>query len=126
MRYWKFDVINLLIDYHQNENAVVSLKQMARQTSSEIKNPLVDTDRSLLERRLAQIECKEKEYQMYVDLVVLGFNVLSEEQRTALELCYIEGLGINETAERMNVKASALRQVIKSGLIDFAKVVSPL
>lgn len=126
MRYWKFDVIGLLMDYKQNQNAVVSLQLMERDTKNEIKNPLVDTDRAMLERRLAQIRCKIQEHQTYCDLVVLGFDVIPEEQRRALELCYCEQLGINETALQMGVRAADLKKTVKQGLIDFAKVVSPL
>ena len=126
MKYWKFDVIGLLRDYHQNQNAVASVRQMIRQTKNEIKNPFVDTDAAMLKRRIAQLECKEQEYQMYCDLVVMGFNVITEEQRIALEMCYVEGHGITDGAAELDVPARELKQTVKSALIDFARVVSPL
>ena len=68
MKYWKFDVINLIADYHVNENAVATLKLQLREAKNEKKHPFVDTDRDMLNRRIQQIECKIQEYQMYVDM----------------------------------------------------------
>lgn len=126
MKYWKFDVINLISDYHVNENAVATLKLQLREAKNEKKHPLVDTDRDMLNRRIQQIECKIQEYQMYVDMVTLGFDVLNEQERTVLEYLYIEQYSTQKTAEVMKLTGVELKRLTKQALRNFVKVVSPL
>lgn len=126
MKYWKFDVVNLISDYHVNENAVATLKMQLREAKNEKKYPLVITDRDMLERRIQQIECKIQEYQMYVDMVTLGFDVLNEQERNVLEYLYIEQYSTQKIAEVMNLKPKELRVLTKTALTNFVKVVSPL
>lgn len=126
MKYWKFDVINLISDYHVNENAVATLKLQLREAKNEKKHPLVDTDRDMLNRRIQQIECKIQEYQMYVDMVTLGFDVLNEQERTVLEYLYIEQYSTQKTAEVMKLTGVELKRLTQQALRNFVKVVSPL
>lgn len=127
MRYWKFDVVNLLGDFHVNENAVVELKLQLRLAKNEKKNPLVDTDRDMLDRRIAQIECKIQEYQMYVDMVTLGFDVLSEEERKLLEWLYIDKIEPSEAMQKLEIKSSKqLKERVNNAMRNFIKVASPL
>lgn len=126
MKYWKFDVINLIADYHVNENAVATLKLQLREAKNEKKHPFVDTDRDMLNRRIQQIECKINEYQMYVDMVTLGFDVLNEQERTVLEYLYIEHYSTQKTAEVMKLTGVELKRLTKQALRNFVKVVSPL
>lgn len=126
MKYWKFDVVNMISDYHVNENAVATLKMQLREAKNEKKYPLVITDRDMLERRIQQIECKIQEYQMYVDMVTLGFDVLNEQERNVLEYLYIEQYSPQKIAEVMKLKPKELRTLTKTALTNFVKVVSPL
>ena len=126
MKYWKFDVINLIADYHVNENAVATLKLQLREAKNEKKHPFVDTDRDMLNRRIQQIECKIQEYQMYVDMVTLGFDVLNEQERTVLEYLYIEQYSTQKTAEVMKLTGAELKRLTQQALRNFVKVVSPL
>lgn len=126
MKYWKFDVINLIADYHVNENAVATLKLQLREAKNEKKHPFVDTDRDMLNRRIQQIECKIQEYQMYVDMVTLGFDVLNEQERTVLEYLYIEQYSTQKTAEVMKLTGVELKRLTQQALRNFVKVVSPL
>lgn len=126
MKYWKFDVINLISDYHVNENAVATLKLQLREAKNEKKHPFVDTDRDMLNRRIQQIECKINEYQMYVDMVTLGFDVLNEQERTVLEYLYIEQYSTQKTAEVMKLTGVELKRLTQQALRNFVKVVSPL
>lgn len=126
MKYWKFDVTNLISDYHVNENAVATLKMQLRDAKSEKKYPLVSTDRDMLDRRIQQIECKIQEYQMYVDMVTLGFDVLNEQERKVLEYLYIERYSPQKVAEVLKLKPKELKALTKTALTNFVKVVSPL
>lgn len=126
MKYWKFDVINLIADYRVNENAVATLKLQLREAKNEKKHPFVDTDRDMLNRRIQQIECKINEYQMYVDMVTLGFDVLNEQERTVLEYLYIEQYSTQKTAEVMKLTGVELKRLTQQALRNFVKVVSPL
>ena len=126
MKYWKFDVINLIADYHVNENAVATLTLQLREAKNEKNHPFVDTDRDMLNRRIQQIECKIQEYQMYVDMVTLGFDVLNEQERTVLEYLYIEQYSTQKTAEVMKLTGVELKRLTKQALRNFVKVVSPL
>lgn len=119
--------MNLLGDYHVNENAVVELKLQLRLAKNEKKNPLVDTDRDMLDRRIQQIECKIQEYQMYVDMVTLGFDVLSEEERHLLEWLYIDKIEPTEVMARLEIKSSKkFKERVNNAMRNFIKVSSPL
>ena len=109
-----------------NENAVATLKLQLREAKNEKKHPFVDTDRDMLNRRIQQIECKIQEYQMYVDMVTLGFDVLNEQERTVLEYLYIEQYSTQKTAEMMKLTGVELKRLTKQALRNFVKVVSPL
>ena len=126
MKYWKFDVTNLISDYHVNENAVANLKLQLRQAKQEKKYPLMNTDKDMLNRRIQQIECKIQEYQMYVDMVTLGFDVLSEDERKVLEYLYVEKYSIQKIEDVLNMTPKEIRKLIRSALKNFVKVVSPL
>lgn len=80
----------------------------------------------MLNRRIQQIECKIQEYQMYVDMVTLGFDVLNEQERTVLEYLYIEQYSTQKTAEVMKLTGVELKRLAKQALRNFVKVVSPL
>lgn len=126
MKYWKFDVTNLIGDYHVNENAVATLKMQLRDAKKEKEYPLIDTDRDMLNRRIQQIEYKIQEYQMYVDMVTLGFDVLNEQERTVLEYLYIEKYTPDKTAQVLKLNGKELNKITKQALINFVKVASPL
>lgn len=126
MRYWKFDVINLIRDYESNQNALASIKSQIRLTKSEIKNPFLETDLAQCEARLKQLETKEIEYQMYVDMVTLGFNVLNEKERTLLTELYINGHDVTEVAKILYMSNYTFDKAHKNALVNFSKVVSPL
>lgn len=126
MRYWSFDVINLIRDFEVNKNALASIRSQIRFAKNEIKNPFLETDLAQCEARLKQLETKEIEYQMYVDMVVLGFDVIDERERTALEDLYIKGMDVTEAAKHLYLSNRGFEKLHKTALINFSKVVSPL
>lgn len=126
MKYWKFDVINLIRDYEVNRNALASIRSQIRFTKNEMKNPFLETDIAKCEARLKQLETKEIEYEMYVDMVTLGFDTLTENERIVLEDLYIHGQDVSDTAKKLYVSNRGFEKLHKQALLNFAKVVSPL
>ena len=89
MKYITFDYKSLIKDFRINQNAVMVLETRIAQLQEALKDPFRDNYADVT-ADLAHANLKLQEYQMYVDMVVLGFGALPEEERRILELNYFE------------------------------------
>lgn len=126
MNYFKFDIPNLIRDYKKNQNTVAALDLEIHYITANIKNPFAGTDCGDWERLLSLQRLKRQEVQMYVDMVVLGFNVIAEGDRRLLELWLIDGAEDKALCKTLSIPAAQLDKRKRAALFSFARVVSPL
>ena len=85
MRYWNFDVVQLIADYERNRKTLASILEAKRVAQGYYENPVGATSRGDWEQYLKIIELRENEYQLYVDMVIMGMNDLPEIERQVLK-----------------------------------------
>ena len=126
MRYWTFDVCSLIGDFEKNRRTLGAIKECVRVARGYYENPIGATTRGDWEQYLKVIELREAEYQMYVDMVILGLNDLPEVERLVLEHWLIDHWSDNEIVTGCGIKnLEELKKIKKSALTKFTNIVMP-
>ena len=105
MRYWTFDVCNLIADFEKNKRTLGAILEAKRVAKGYYENPIGSTSRGDWEQYLKVLELRENEYQMYVDMVILGFNDLPEVERMVLEFWLINHYDDVEIINHCGIKS---------------------
>lgn len=124
MKYITFDYKSLIKDFRINQNAVMVLETRIHELQKELEDPFRDNYADVT-ADLAHANLKLQEYQMYVDMVVLGFGALSEEERRILELNYFEGHTNQECADLLYMSLRDFDRKKARALRHFLTVVYP-
>lgn len=126
MRYWTFDVCGLIGDYEKNKRTLGAIKEAMRVAKGYYENPIGATSRGDWEQYIKVLELRQSEYQMYVDMVVLGLNDLPEVERLVLRFWLIDHYSDNEIVNHCGIKnLGELRKIKKIALTKFTNIVMP-
>ena len=126
MRYWTFDVCNLIADYPKNKRTLGAIQEAMRVAKGYYENPIGSTSRGDWKQYLEVLQLRESEYQMYVDMVVLGLNDLPEVERLVLKFWLIDHYDDEDIVNHCGIKSlGELRQIKKIALTKFTNIVMP-
>lgn len=126
MRYWTFDVCGLIGDYEKNKRTLGAIQDAMRVAKGYYENPVGATSRGDWEQYIKVLTLRENEYQMYVDMVVLGLNDLPEVERLVLELWLIKHFDDVEIIKHCGIaNLQELKKIKKISLTKFTNIVMP-
>ena len=126
MKYWTFDVCNLIADFDKNKRTLGAILEAKRVAQGYYENPIGTTSRGDWEQYLKVLELRENEYQMYVDMVVLGFNDLPEVERLVLQFWLIDHYDDVEIINHCGIKnLEELKKIKRVALTKFTNIVMP-
>ena len=126
MRYWTFDVVQLIADYPKNKRTLESIKETKEVALKCLKNPIGQTDRGDWAQYIKIVELKEAEYQMYVDMVYLGLRDLPEVERLVIKYWLIDRIDDDKIVELCRIDSiSELVKIKKIALTKFTNIVMP-
>ena len=126
MRYWTFDVVGLISDYKVNKRTLKAVQETIEVAKRFMENPIGASTRGDWEQYLSVVELREKEYQMYVDMVTLGLGDLPEIERLVLQWWLIDGYDDEEIVNGCGIKnLEELKKIKKIALTKFTNIVMP-
>ena len=126
MKYWAFDVCNLIADLEKNKRTLGAILEAKRVAQGYYENPIGTTSRGDWEQYLKVLELRENEYQMYVDMVILGFNDLPEVERLVLQFWLIDHYDDVEIINHCGIKnLEELKKIKRVALTKFTNIVMP-
>ncbi len=126
MRYWTFDVCNLIADYEKNRRTLGAIQEAMRVARGYYENPIGTTSRGDWEQYLKVLTLRENEYQMYVDMVVLGLQDLPEVERLVLQFWLIQHYDDVEIINHCGIASlEELKKIKKIALTKFTNIVMP-
>jgi len=126
MRYWTFDVCQLIADYPKNKKTLASILEAKRVAEAYMKHPIGATTRGDWGQYLKILELREMEYAMYTDMVVMGLNDLPEVERLVLKYWLIEHMDDPMIVEMCGIKSiSELTKIKKLAVTRFVNIVMP-
>lgn len=126
MRYWTFDVCNLIADFEKNKRTLGAIQEAMRVAKGYYENPIGTTSRGDWEQYIKVLELRQNEYQMYVDMVVLGLNDLPEVERLVLQWWLIDRYEDDAIREHCGIKNNQeLKKIKKIALTKFTNIVMP-
>lgn len=126
MKYWTFDVCNLIADFEKNKRTLGAILEAKRVAQGYYENPIGTTSRGDWEQYLKVLELRENEYQMYVDMVILGFNDLPEVERLVLQFWLIDHYDDVEIVNHCGIKnLEELKKIKRVALTKFTNIVMP-
>lgn len=126
MRYWTFDVVQLIADYPKNKRTLASIEVELNTTRKFMENPVAGTDRGdweVLEKILA---LREAEYEMYCGMVRIGLGDLPEVERLVLQWWLIDRYDDDYIIDNAGIKSrDELNKIKKIALTKFTNIVMP-
>ena len=126
MRYWTFDVCQLIADYHKNQKKLASILEAKEVAEGYVEHPIGATSRGDWEMYLAILKLRENEYQMYVDMVILGLNDLPEAERQTLKWWLIDNYDDKTIIASLDLKnTTELNKLKQTALTRFTNIVMP-
>lgn len=126
MRYWTFDVCNLIADYEKNRRTLGAIQEAMRVAKGYYENPIGTTSRGDWEQYLKVLTLRENEYQMYVDMVLLGLQDLPEVERLVLQFWLMEHYDDVEIINHCGIASlEELKKIKKIALTKFTNIVMP-
>ena len=126
MRYWTFDVCTLIADYEKNKRTLSAIEECMGVAKGYIEHPIGETERGDWELYCAVLELRQREYQMYVDMVALGLGDLPEVERLVLKWWLIDHHDDENIREHCGIKnLTELNKIKKIALTKFTNIVMP-
>ena len=126
MRYWTFDVCNLIADFEKNKRTLGAILEAKRVAQGYYENPIGSTSKGDWEQYLKVLTLRENEYQMYVDMVILGFNDLPEVERLVLQFWLIDHYDDVEIVNHCGIKnLEELKKIKRVAVTKFTNIVMP-
>lgn len=126
MKYWNFDVCQLIADYERNKKTLAAIQDAVEVAERYLDDPVGATTRGDWQQYLKILYLRRSEYDMYVNMVYRGFSDLPEVERRVLEWwlvgdypdeTIIANLGIENLTE--------LKKIKKIALTRFTNIVMP-
>ena len=126
MRYWTFDVCNLIADYPKNKRTLNAIQDAMRVAKGYYETPIGTTSRGDWKQYIDILTLRENEYQMYVDMVRLGLGDLPEVERLVLQFWLIDHYDDVEIVSHCGIKnLEELKKIKKIALTKFTNIVMP-
>ena len=126
MKYWTFDVCQLIADYESNKKRLAAILEAKEVAEKYLDNPVGATSRGDWEQYLKILELREAEYQMYVDMVLLGMNDLPEVERQVLKWWLMDNYDDKVIISSLDLKnGRELDRLKKMALTRFTNIVMP-
>ena len=126
MRYWTFDVCNLIADYPKNKRTLNAIQDAMRVAKGYYETPIGATSRGDWKQYIDILTLRENEYQMYVDMVRLGLGDLPEVERLVLQFWLIDHYDDIEIVSHCGIKnLEELKKIKKIALTKFTNIVMP-
>ena len=126
MRYWNFDVVQLIADYEKNRKTLAAIQETRRLADKYVKSPIGATTRGDWEQYIKVLDLRETEYQLYVDMVYMGLNDLPEVERLVIKYWLIDRFDDSEVLSRCGIESLAeLKKIKKIALTKFTNIVMP-
>lgn len=126
MRYWNFDVVQLIADYEKNRKTLAAIQETRRLADKYVKSPIGATTRGDWEQYIKVLDLRETEYQLYVDMVYMGLNDLPEVERLVIKYWLIDRFDDTEIVRRCGIESLAeLKKIKKIALTRFTNIVMP-
>lgn len=126
MRYWTFDVCNLIADFEKNKRTLKAIQDAMRVAKGYYENPIGTTSRGDWKQYIDVLTLRENEYQMYVDMVMLGLGDLPEVERLVLQFWLIDHYDDVEIVSHCGIKnLEELKKIKKIALTKFTNIVMP-
>lgn len=126
MRYWNFDVVQLIADYEKNRKTLAAIQETRRLADKYVKSPIGATTRGDWEQYIKVLDLRETEYQLYVDMVYMGLNDLPEVERLVIKYWLIDRFDDTEIVRRCGIDSLAeLKKIKKIALTRFTNIVMP-
>lgn len=126
MRYWNFDVVQLISDYEKNRKTLQSIQETRKLGEKYRKNPIGATTRGDWDQYLEVLELREAEFQLYVDMVLTGLGDLPEVERLVLKYWLIDKVDDTVIVDLCGIKnLTELTKIKKMALVEFTNIVMP-
>lgn len=126
MRYWNFDVVQLIADYEKNRKTLAAIVETRRLAERYLDSPIGATTRGDWEQYIKILELRETEYQLYVDMVYMGLNDLPEVERLVLKLWLIDRIDDDKIVYQCGIESMGeLKKIKKIALTKFTNIVMP-
>ena len=126
MKYWTFDVCQLIADYESNKKRLAAILEAKKVAEGYYENPVGATSRGDWEQYLKILELRENEYQMYVNMVLLGMNDLPEIERQILKWWLMDHYDDKVIISSLDLKnGRELDKLKKMALTRFTNIVMP-
>ena len=126
MKYWNFDVVQLIADYEKNRKTLAAIVETRRLAERYLDSPIGATTRGDWEQYIKILELRETEYQLYVDMVYMGLNDLPEIERLVIKFWLIDRFDDAEVLKRCGIEnMGELKKIKKIALTKFTNIVMP-
>lgn len=126
MRYWTFDVCSLIADYEKNKRTLASIQEAKRVGKKYMEHPIGQSSRGDWEQYVKILDIRESEYQMYVDMVILGMGDLPEVERLVLRMWLMDNCDDVYIIDHCGIKnGEELRKIKKIAITKFTNIVMP-
>lgn len=126
MRYWTFDVVQLIADYPKNRKTLSAIEVELATTRKFVADPVAGTDKGDWEVLEKILELREAEYEMYCGMVRLGLGDLPEVERLVLEWWLIDRYDDDYIADHAGIaNLEELKKIKKIALTKFTNIVMP-
>ena len=126
MRYWTFDVIQLIADYPKNKKTLQSIREIKKLGEKYRKHPIGATTRGDWDQYLEVLELREAEFELYVNMVLTGLGDLPEVERLVLKYWLIDHVDDDSIVELCGIKNRVeLGKIKKLALVKFTNLVMP-
>jgi len=126
MKYWSFNVANLIADFKRNQRTLAGVLEGLEYTRRLLDDPLTDKTEGDVKAYIRMLEMREAEYRWYTDMVILGLNELPEVERNILKWWLIDHWRDEEIMETCGILTSEeLRRIKNISLAKFHDIILP-
>jgi len=126
MRYWNFDVVQLIADYPKNRKTLAAIEVELATTRKFVADPVAGTEKGDWEQLERILELREAEYEMYCGMVRLGLGDLPEVERLVLQWWLIDRQDDDNIVEHLGIaNLEELKRIKTIALTKFTNIVMP-
>ena len=126
MRYWTFDVCQLIADYPKNKKRLKAINDAVKVAEGYLENPVGATTRGDWKQYLDVLYLRRDEYDLYVSMVHMGLSDLPEVERLVLEWWLIGDYDDENIIEHCGIEnLQELNKIKKIALTKFTNIVMP-
>ena len=126
MKYWDFNVTNLIADFNKNQRTLAGITEGLEYTRRLLKDPLTEKTEGEVQGYIRMLEMREAEYRWYTDMVILGLNELPEIERNVLKWWLLDHWKDEDIMEACGIRTGEeLHRIKNISLTKFHDVVMP-